>query len=814
MHLNMDQKRIIRSEPKGHSLLKGVAGSGKTTVAIHRVKYLLDEYCSYDDKILFTTYTKTLINYCEFLIKKVQSDKEEETMSIFGNSSNSRNVDVYNIDRLTYSYFQMYKDDNNLNYELIPANLKRENLINELIAKTKKDFPNVEILHPSNTSFLLEEIGWIKASNYMEISEYQVADRLGRMSFQGEEGPKRLLKNSNTRQAIHNLMFAYNQELQSQGYIDYYDMALYALKQAISRPVKRYTHILIDEGQDLTRVHYEFLKQLYIEKKYSSIFFVADTAQSIYSHAWLARGRNFTSLGFDMTGKSSSLKKNYRTTTQIAQAAYSLIENDMNIVSNENYVKPSLIDKEGSFPVLKSHFNSAAEIMYCLQEIDKIRNNHSLRDIAIIAKTHNQLSEIKNYLDMRRIENDKITSVNADFDKDSIKLITMHSIKGLEFPFVFIIGLNEGIIPFGANEHNSTEISNERKLLYVGMTRASKQLYLSSSGTPSRFLDEINKNYLRLDTSSSLRRFYNVPIRDYKFKDKISEDRIYSNEEKIRQWFINELIETYKYPIELIDIEYKIFNFSSTGFADIVVSIYKEGEKTPFIIIETKALNSGITDALGQLKSYLVNCKKAKYGVVTDGSKIEFLDEHHRVTEDIPKFNREMLKNSLDRYIYYDFRAKRKCELLIDRYSPKEITLDTPSQQIHYKEDNTIAVPNYGQISAGKPIFANQEQETIYLPEDIVKSQDLFLLSVRGNSMIGANINDDDLVLIRKQSTAMDNDIVAVAISDDVILKKIKLQKDNVHLISENDEYEPLIYSAGDIRIMGKVLGVLKPIFN
>ena len=56
--------------------------------------------------------------------------------------------------------------------------------------------------------------------------------------------------------------------------------------------------------------------------------FVADNTQSIYSHSWLGKGRPFTTIGFDMSGKSRVLTKNYRTTTQISSAAYNLIEND------------------------------------------------------------------------------------------------------------------------------------------------------------------------------------------------------------------------------------------------------------------------------------------------------------------------------------------------------------------------------------------------------------------------------------------------------------------------------------------------------
>nr|WP_300379463.1 UvrD-helicase domain-containing protein [Clostridium sp.] len=138
----------------------------------------------------------------------------------------------------------------------------------------------------------------------------------------------------------------YNNKLKLINKIDFQDMALIALETAKENKILKYTHILIDESQDLTKVQLEFIRELYNEKSYSSITFVADVAQSIYPQAWLTKNRSFSSIGFDMKGKSTSLSKNYRTTTQIAQAAFSLIEDDEEIIGDDNFVKPSLIDKQ------------------------------------------------------------------------------------------------------------------------------------------------------------------------------------------------------------------------------------------------------------------------------------------------------------------------------------------------------------------------------------------------------------------------------------------------------------------------------------
>lgn len=67
------------------------------------------------------------------------------------------------------------------------------------------------------------------------------------------------------------------------------------------------------------------------------------------------------------------------------------------------------------------------------------------------------------------------------YEREAIPLLTLHAVKGLEFPVVFVVGINEGILP--VSEEKEEE---ERKLLYVGMTRARKQLYMSSSGSSLR----------------------------------------------------------------------------------------------------------------------------------------------------------------------------------------------------------------------------------------------------------------------------------------------------------------------------------------
>src|SRR5690606_37870450 len=132
------------------------------------------------------------------------------------------------------------------------------------------------------------------------------------------------------------------------------------------------------------------------------------------------------------------------------------------------------------------------------------------------------LNGIKEFSDREDIEDrgldifmqDVALLTNDDNDKDpnadTVSLMTIHSSKGLEFPHVFIVGLEENLFPSQLSLNSRSDLEEERRLFYVAVTRAEKQLTISYAtsryrwGTlnncePSRFLDELNPAYLELD---------------------------------------------------------------------------------------------------------------------------------------------------------------------------------------------------------------------------------------------------------------------------------------------------------------------------
>jgi len=814
MQLNIEQQKLIQGKPSGHFLIKGVAGSGKTTVAVSRIPFLLNHYCfAEDDAILMVTFNKTLVNYIQFIYNKVEEENKMDFSSIFVVDKNK--VNIVTIDSIIYKYFQLYKKTNKFSLNLLTDNKVVYDLMAQSIAAGRKLYPNLKILDQKNMKFLVDEIDWIKASKYTEIEEYQNIDRLGRMGNQSGDGPQKLMKNSPVRKGIFDLMGIYNKKLNNAGFIDFKDMSLLALKQVNEKGIKKYTHIIVDESQDLTRVQLEFLKALHNEKEYSSFMFVADMAQSIYPHSWLVKGRSFTSIGFDMKGKSNVLSKNYRTTTQIAQAAYSLLDKDQNIINDDNFVKPSLIDRQGYYPTCTQFKTPKDEAEYIIVEIKNILvNQYNYKDIVIVGKNKNQLKVLKGYFEKEKVPCMLLERTDDNFDEEKIKLLTIHSIKGLEFKVVFIIGVNEGIIPYLSYqeaEDEGMQETMERKLLYVGMTRANEVLYLTSSGKPSRFLLDIDSKYLKLKYKCKVSKFYNVPLENYDYKNNIID--IYSHEEKVRQWIIKELNNSYKYPLDLINVEYKVNNFSKAGLVDVAIKIYSNNNPIPYIFIEVKALHMNLESGLNQLKSYMSTSNTCQYGIVTNGNEVVIINKDFEVINDIPEFNTAMLPSSLENYNYNDLKHNRNYKFTRDANETENLSICEVGSENPYEEMNLIPIKIYCEIAAGMPLYMNaQTQGNFYVPTDWVgNSGEHFILKVKGDSMIGANIDNGDLVVLEVRQTAENREIVAVATdAESATLKRFMKMGDTILLIPENENYEPIQIKCEEAKILGVVVGVVK----
>ncbi len=147
---------------------------------------------------------------------------------------------------------------------------------------------------------------------------------------------------------------------------------------------------------------------------------------------------------------------------------------------------------------------------------------------------------------------------------------------------------------------------------------------------------------------------------------------------------------------------------------------------------------------------------------------------------------------------------------------PRAISvLSTYNQEpeMDLSKNNLVFVPVLGNIAAGKPILAEENiQDYFPLTPDFVKGQnEVFMLNVRGDSMVNAGIMDRDLVVVRKQETAINGEIIVALLEEEATVKRFFKGKTEIKLMPENDYMEPLIVS--DVTILGKVIGVIRKYF-
>lgn len=142
-----------------------------------------------------------------------------------------------------------------------------------------------------------------------------------------------------------------------------------------------------------------------------------------------------------------------------------------------------------------------------------------------------------------------------------------------------------------------------------------------------------------------------------------------------------------------------------------------------------------------------------------------------------------------------------------DPSKPRAIEiLDTGGSSENHR---LVHVPLLGKITAGNPILATQHIEQIIpLPFDLVRTEDVFMLSVVGDSMTEAGIYDGDYVIVKQQPTAENGDIVAALLDDEATVKRFFKERDYIRLQPENPKYSPIL--TRNVTILGKVIGLYR----
>ncbi|ANE22699.1 hypothetical protein AAY81_05725 [Denitrobacterium detoxificans] len=154
-------------------------------------------------------------------------------------------------------------------------------------------------------------------------------------------------------------------------------------------------------------------------------------------------------------------------------------------------------------------------------------------------------------------------------------------------------------------------------------------------------------------------------------------------------------------------------------------------------------------------------------------------------------------------YIHRDPLKSRSITLAGEAASP----VSEPAAIASY--GNVVQLPLVGNVAAGVPLLADENiTETITLPTEIVGDSASFLLSVHGESMIEAGINDGDYIVVKEQNTANNGEIVVALVEDGATVKRFYREKDHIRLQPENSSMEPIIVR--DCAIVGKVVALFR----
>jgi UvrD-like helicase C-terminal domain/AAA domain len=450
--LHPSQRNLVEKDASGSVRVLGGAGTGKTVVAMHRAKWLAEHrFNRPQDRILFTTFTKNLAVDIEANLRSICS---KEVM---------QRIRVINIHAWVEEFLKSEGVDATIVYD--------ENATKDIwdtayiIAPTEPQLP---------LSFYQEE--WrdvVMANGCQQLKDYLVARRNGRGT--------RLSRQQ--RQAIWCVFEEYRNLLKEQGKREP-EGAMYDAKQ-----------ILLSRGVEALPYQsvISLLRAIVGETKCNDLFIVGDAHQRIYGKvATLSR------CGIDIRGRSKKLRLNYRTTDEIRAWATAILTGvtaddlDGGLDSTRDY--RSLM--HGEFPVVKGCNRFEDEIKYLQELLMTIDAQQGLASVCLAVRTNQLLDLYERELKSLKIATKRIHRHQADNPADEgLRLSTMHRVKGLQFEYMILPGLDDRSMPLKglidrASEPSAREkqILSERCLLHVAATRAKKQVFVSYFGVGSSFL--------------------------------------------------------------------------------------------------------------------------------------------------------------------------------------------------------------------------------------------------------------------------------------------------------------------------------------
>ena len=471
MELNNEQRNALFLPPVGVYLVKGVAGSGKTTIAMARALQL---YNLLHDESLFCQNT---INVGVFTYNKAL---KQYINGLFDTNSQRINHDQFHLEVTTVHSYISRECLQGLNYRTI-YDPEFTDLIHKHI-NFKELTPNLCNRKPD---FFCDEFKWFKGMMIHSLDEYLKTRRKGREGRLSDDDKKVMWQ-------LYEKVYADQKE---RGEILYDDFPNIAMKNKVE---PFFDAIIIDEAQDLSKACLTYLSRL-VKEETQSIMILADAAQSIYTN-----GITWKDAGFAVHGsRSIELKQNYRNPVSVYKVASCIIGK---VHDSEDFVN------DGAECARRQNTaeNEKVTIIHCgtqekerevlLKCLNYLRKSHSDCSVGILVKTNAEKNSFSKFLRDNKFEpvdlNLKAQMSRFKITSD-IYMVTIHSAKGLEFDYVVILDVNESNFVSAVEDF---ELNDQiRKLLYTSLTRARKNAYIFSSEMEySKMLDDIDKELIKM----------------------------------------------------------------------------------------------------------------------------------------------------------------------------------------------------------------------------------------------------------------------------------------------------------------------------
>lgn len=456
---NEEQKLAIVSDFQ-HILCIAGAGSGKTTVLTKRAEFLNKFKGVLADKILAITFTRKARQEMVKRLKTLNVGAKIHTFNSFCQEIINKNS------------FQIYGDKINiLDYKT------KFKFFNLAVSKLGFDFEELikeyfSLHQQKNKTY--EQLRALIVSDCFTLIDYYKIKKQKIEEFYLKANSKEYL----LAKKIYDLVFEIVSLMKENNFISYTDQVLDVIDFFEKNPQKIpfFEHILIDEYQDVNSTQVKLLELL----KVKNIFAVGDPRQSIFG--WRGSDISFIK-NFEKDYENSriiSLKNNYRSKKSIVDFMNSCIK-EMKLPDLESL-------EEGGKIVCFNFKNLQEEINFVCGNLRGQEN----KKIFVLARTNKHIRELSQTLVLEKIPHVLKTEQETQevLGKSKILLSTIHAIKGLEAKKVFVIGCNNLNFPCKASEHLILEMikedydkfDEERRLFYVGISRAKEELILTYTG--------------------------------------------------------------------------------------------------------------------------------------------------------------------------------------------------------------------------------------------------------------------------------------------------------------------------------------------